>query len=258
MVDCFSVEALWAQQTGEEKSMAAAIWMIIYDLDRAHADRYLQWFNDVHIPEKLARPGYTWAAHYKVIADDDAADSRYVALFGGSDSRVFYHPSPAQIKPSQPPETRQMMSYRSNSNMFILSEEWVFDGDAGSLDTGSLDSSPCINAESISLALFNADGNDENLGAWLVQDYLINSAAAGVTRKLLASTGSARHVVVHEMKPAETPLPETPLPEAPLIAMAPTAMAHASSSDWSAQVSNYLTYPIGAPLVARRVWPGVT
>jgi hypothetical protein len=228
--------------------MAAAIWMIIYDLDRTHSDRYLQWFNEVHIPEKLARPGYTWAAHYQVIADDDSAEPRYIALFGATDSRVFYNPSPAQIKPGQPPETRQMMSYRSNSNMLILAEEWVFDGDSGSLDT-----SPCINAESISLALLNADGNDENLGAWLVQDYLVNSDTAGVTRKLLASTGSVRHVVVHEMEP-----PETPLPEAPMIAMALTAMAHASSSDWSAQVSNYLTYPIGAPLVARRVWPGVT
>ena len=214
--------------------MAAAIWMIIYDLDRTHSAQYLQWFNEVHIPEKLARPGYTWASHYQVIADDDSAEPRYIALFGGSDSHVFYNPSPAQIKPSQPPETRQMMSYRSNSNMFILSEEWIFDGDSGSLEIN-----PCINAESISLALFNANGNDENLGAWLVQDYLVNSAAAGVTRKLLASTGSVRHVVVHE----------TEQPDAPLTAIA-------SSSDWSVQVSDYLDYPAGGPVVARRVWPG--
>jgi len=125
--------------------------------------------------------------------------------------------------------------------MLILSEEWVFDGDSGSLET-----SPCINAESISLALFNANGKDENLGAWLVQDYLVNYAAAGVTRKLLASTGSARHVVVHEMKPAD----------APSIALTLTTMADASSSDWSAQVSDYLDYPAGGPVVARRVWPG--
>ena len=230
--------------------MAAAIWMIIYDLDRTHSDRYLQWFNEVHIPEKLARPGYTWAAHYQVVAGDDSGDtgdSRYVALFGGTDSRVFYNPSPAQIKPNQPPETRQMMSYRSNSNMLILSEEWVFDG-----DNGPLENNGCIGAESISLALFNANENDENLGAWLLQDYLVNSAAAGVTRKFLASTGSARHVVVQQMEP-----PEISRQETPLNAMGLTTMADASASDWSAQVSNYLTYPIGAPLVARRVWPGV-
>jgi hypothetical protein len=214
--------------------MAAAIWMIIYDLDRTHSDRYLQWFNDVHIPEKLARPGYTWAAHYQIIANDDSADSRYIALFGGTDSRVFYNPSPVQIKPNQPPETRTMMSYRSNSEMLILTEEWAIDSDTG------LETSPVISAPSISIALFNANENDENLGAWLVQDYLVNSAGSGVTRKLLASTGAARHVVVQELATDEGPR---------------ISIADTSSSDWSAHVSNYLDYPTGAPLVARRVWP---
>jgi len=212
--------------------MAAAIWMIIYDLDQAHSDRYLQWFNEVHIPEKLARPGYTWAAHYEVITDGDSTGSKYVALFGGTDSRVFYNPSPAQIKPRQSAETRQMMSYRSNSHMLILAEEWVFDSDSGSLET-----SPSINAESISLALFNTNENDENLGAWLVQDYL--NQTAGITRKFLASSGSVRHVVVQEL--AEIPQ---------------KIMADASSTDWSAQVSDYLEYPAGTPLVARRIWTG--
>jgi hypothetical protein len=219
--------------------MAAAIWMIIYDLDRTHSDRYLQWFNDVHIPEKLARPGYTWAAHYQIIANDDSADSRYIALFGGTDSRVFYNPSPVQIKPNQSPETRTMMSYRANSEMLILTEEWVSGDDSGALET-----SPHIIAENISLALFSANENDENLGAWLVQDYLVKSAGSGVTRKFLASTGAARHVVVQELGTDEV------TDEAPRI-----SIADASSSDWSARVSNYLSYPTGAPLVARRVWP---
>ncbi|MDC1286366.1 hypothetical protein N8198_00615 [Gammaproteobacteria bacterium] len=217
--------------------MAAAIWMIVYDLDRTHSARYLQWFNDTHIPEKLARPGYTWAAHYQVVADDSSAASRYVALFGGTDSRVFYNPSPAQIKPGQSPETRKMMAYRANSNMLVLTEEWTFGG-----DTGSLESIPHISAERISLALVNAHDNDENLGAWLVQDYLVNSARAGITRKYLASTGATRHVVVHEFGEDET---------------TGNSFVNASSSDWSAQASNYLSYPAGAPLVARRVWPGV-
>jgi hypothetical protein len=216
--------------------MAAAIWMIIYDLDRAHSARYLQWFNDVHIPEKLARPGYTWAAHYQIIANDVSADSRYIALFGGTDSRVFYNPSPAQIKPNQSPETRTMMSYRANSEMLILTEEWASDGDTG------LETSPLISAPSISLALFNANENDENLGAWLVQDYLVNSAGSGVTRKFLASTGTARHVLVHESGEHENPR---------------ESIVDSSSSDWSAQVSNSLSYPSGDPLVARRVWPEI-
>jgi hypothetical protein len=130
-----------------------------------------------------------------------------------------------------------MMSYRANSEMLILTEEWVLGDDAGALETG-----PQIIAENISLALFNTNENDENLGAWLVQDYLVNSASSSITRKFLASTGAARHVVVQELATDEVPR---------------ISMVDASSSDWSAQVSNYLSYPTGAPLVAHRVWPDV-
>jgi hypothetical protein len=218
--------------------MAAAIWMIIYDLDRTHADRYLRWFDEVHIPEKLARPGYTWAAHYRAVTSGAEERSRYIALFGGTDSRVFYDPSPAQIKPGQPPETRSMMGFRSNSRMLILSEEWAVDGASGAPAT-----SPQISAERISLALFNTSENDENLGAWLVQDYLADSGKTGITRKFLASTGETRHVVVHEM--AGDGIPRD-------------SIVDASASEWSGQVANYVVYPAGAPVSARRVWPGVS
>jgi hypothetical protein len=217
--------------------MAAAIWMIIYDLDRLHGERYLRWFDEVHIPEKLARPGYTWAAHYQAVAGGGADHSRYIALFGGTDSRVFYNPSPAQIKPNQPPETRRMMGYRSNSKMLILSEEWAVD-DLG----GSSAASPRITAERIRLALFNTNENDENLGAWLAQDYLVGCGKTGITRKYLASTGEARHVVVHEMGVDEN---------------LRDSIVDAPASEWSERVSNYVVYPVGAPVVARRVWPGV-
>ena len=40
------------------------LWLIFYDLLPEKEAEYLTWFHDVHIPEKLAREGYTWAAHY--------------------------------------------------------------------------------------------------------------------------------------------------------------------------------------------------
>lgn len=30
------------------------IWLILYGLDKTAEDEYLEWFHDVHIPEKLA------------------------------------------------------------------------------------------------------------------------------------------------------------------------------------------------------------
>ena len=44
--------------------MAASVWQLNYDIAAADRDHYLSWFHDTHIPEKLARPGYRWAAYY--------------------------------------------------------------------------------------------------------------------------------------------------------------------------------------------------
>lgn len=216
--------------------MAAAVWMIIYDLGQADAEAYLQWFDEVHIPEKLARPGYTWAAHYQVVAEPAAERLRYIALFGGTDSRVFYDPSPAQIKPLQPPQTRAMMSCRSNSTMLILAEEWAVDGNRG-LAPGSA----AISAPQINLALFDTGDNDEDLGAWLVQDYLAGPGKVGITRKFLASTGAVRHVLLQESQARE-----------------PTDSLEAASSDWSSRVLGSLIHPAGEPMLARRIWPAIT
>lgn len=42
------------------------IWALWYDVSEADRSEYLEWFHRVHIPEKLSRPGYLWAAHYEL------------------------------------------------------------------------------------------------------------------------------------------------------------------------------------------------
>lgn len=187
--------------------------------------------------KKLARPGYRWAAHYQVIADEGVNDSRYIALFGGTDSRVFYNPSPAQIKPNQSPLTRSMMSHRTNSKMLILAEEWLGHGQVEAADT-----SPSISAESIGLVLFDANENDESLGAWLAQDFRVNSGKSGITRKYLASTGEPRHLLVQELAGDEMPRDR---------------MADGAWWPEAEQIPGYLSYPLGGPITARRVWPEI-
>jgi hypothetical protein len=217
--------------------MTNAIWMISYDLDPTREEEYLQWFDTIHIPEKLARDGYTWAAHYQVVDGQNQPTSRYIALFGGTDSRVFYDPSPAQIKPTQTAETRDMMSCRSASQMLILAAEWAM-GDNG--ERNAIE--PQINADFITLIMCNCTGNDEDFGAWLVQEQaqrdVIDKPA--VQRKYLASTGVAKHVFVQEYYAEHLPRGETIDP---------------AIGDWAARVSEYLSYPLGKPVTARRVWP---
>ena len=49
--------------------MTQAIWTLSYAVDEAQRERYLDWFHGEHIPDKLSRPGYTWAAHYEHAMD---------------------------------------------------------------------------------------------------------------------------------------------------------------------------------------------
>jgi hypothetical protein len=217
--------------------MTSAIWLIMYDLQRAREDEYLEWFHEVHIPEKLARTGYDWASHYRAERGGDG-DAGYIALFGGTATSVFYNPSPAQLKPTQAPETRDMMTCRKNSRSLILSGEWAFDGRGDANE-----SKPAIDAEMIAVALCDTAGNDEDFGAWLVQGHLESIAqdhgCTGV-RKFLASTGGAKHAIIHERSNPAAP---------------PLVFADTENDEWTARVKEYVSHPLGAPKTARRLWP---
>jgi hypothetical protein len=223
--------------------MSNAIWMIIYDLKNVRKDEYLQWFHNVHIPEKLARPGYTWAAHYQVLRDDEEISSNdghigCIALFGGKATSVFYNPSPAQIKPTQSEETRDMMSCRMNSKSLILSEEWASQGQAIVYDIN-----PAISADIISLTLCNADGNDEDFGAWLVQNHLKSACKVKNCirlRKYLASTGAAKHAIIHEHE---------------IFMKSTMEFDGLKNDDWSTRVERYVSYTLDKMKKAIRLWP---
>ena len=53
--------------------MDRGLWAIWYEIADANRAEYLAWFHGVHIPEKLARPGYAWAAHYALAGGDGRA-----------------------------------------------------------------------------------------------------------------------------------------------------------------------------------------
>jgi len=224
--------------------MSDAIWIIMYDLQPTRSTEYLDWFNQVHIPEKLARANYTWASHYQILSDSQATDDgsiSCIALFGSTTTSTFYNPSPAQIKPTQSSETKDMMSCRSNSTSLIVANEWVANGN-GIIGSAS----PIIDARVISVSLCNADGNDENFGAWLVQDHLpliAENQQCTQVRKFLASTGNAHHGIIHEYADS---------------AEIHQGLFHKTSNEWSDQVEGYLTYPLGSPQIAKRLWHSVS
>lgn len=171
--------------------MSQAIWTLMYAIAATDRERYLDWFHGVHIPEKLARPGYTWAAHYEHAIEGSPELSGHVAFFGGESTRVFYDPSPAQLKTRQDALTREMMACRIDGKSVIYAEEWCQDGAAGRCERGS-----AVDAPVIRIACIDAQANDESLEAWCAQEHFSAiGSAPGCTgvRKWLASSGSPRH-----------------------------------------------------------------
>jgi hypothetical protein len=172
------------------------LWLIFYDLLPEKEAEYLTWFHDVHIPEKLAREGYTWAAHYVAEGGGDQGRNRYAALFGGEDSSVFYNPSPEQIKPNQPPETRAMMAIRANPEMFILTREWSRD-QAGP----KTESATTITANNLEVTSFDVEPANQALSSSLIQELwptLREGEGFQALHKFLSSTGSPRHLTLVE------------------------------------------------------------
>ena len=111
--------------------MDHGIWAIWYDIAPEHRAAYLDWFHRVHIPEKLLRPGYSWAAHYEL--GHGGRGAGYVALFGGNSTHTFLNPSPGQLATRQSPETKKFIGMRINAAACILGEEVRIDGPDGEM-----------------------------------------------------------------------------------------------------------------------------
>lgn len=229
-----------------ESGMSTAIWAIIYDLKTDGKDDYLRWFHEVHIPEKLARPGYEWAGHYQVLSQvGQAASSQgsngadgctgYVALFGGSDTSVFLNPSPAQLKPRQTQETKEMMGRRIASRSFIATTEWRYEVEKNE---------PQHAHTAILLMGCDVGPNDEDFGAWCVQELKPRLSVAGFQSgcKLLSACGTVRHAILAGFSSIDVCL----------------AFSHErTQSEWSERVHGYTSHMPGSPISAQRIWPAV-
>ena len=184
--------------------MVASVWLLNYDIVAADRDRYLSWFHDEHIPEKLARPGYRWAAHYEAPASHDAPGlNRYIGMFGGESTKVFLDPSPAQLKLTQTENTRAMMLLRQNPSAAILAHEWSSFATDNTLD-GQSDGQFAgqINEPYIDLLSIEAPQHDERIGGIAAQhlapDFVAQDGAIAC-HKFTNVMGTPRHMMLFEM-----------------------------------------------------------
>jgi hypothetical protein len=222
--------------------MTGAIWALAYEISNDDRETYLDWFHRIHIPEKLARPGYRWAAHFEGSATTPDARS-YIALFGGISTRIFLDPSPAQLKTKQDDLTREMMTRRRNPFATILAHEWRDDGtpSTGNDDRAAAEAihSEAIHSDWLEFLVIDAAGQGEAIGAWTVQTLLPKlqrhnpdaAKTAAITHKLISVTGAPAHILFYETNQAGLADdaaasrfdPPTPILKAPILADMPKA-----------------------------------
>ena len=189
--------------------MTGAIWALAYEISNDDRETYLDWFHRIHIPEKLARPGYRWAAHFEGSASTPDTHS-YIALFGGISTRIFLDPSPAQLKTKQDDLTREMMAQRRKPFATILVHEWS-DSSTPSTSNDRMIAVEPFNSEAIhsdwlDFLVIDAAGQGEAIGAWAVQTLLPKlqkrnpdaAKTAAITHKLISVTGAPAHVLFYE------------------------------------------------------------
>jgi hypothetical protein len=229
--------------------MDRGIWAIEYEIACENASEYLDWFHRVHIPEKLSRPGYLWAAHYEIAPKAGGmggdADKSYLALFGGATAHVFFNPSPGQLLLRQSAETKRMMGMRIRPSASILAEEIRVDGPAAAQRGPGLTAGPVVQMGNYNAA---SPAAEDDLGAWYAQERLpLLAALPGCigARKMLAAAGACKHAILHEFIS----------PEAREQHFVPQEADAHDPGTWMGRVRPQLTHAPRSPLVGRRLWP---
>lgn len=223
--------------------MDHGLWAIWYDIAPEHRADYLDWFHRVHIPEKLSRPGYRWAAHYEL--GHGGRGRGYLALFGGDSTHTFLNPSPGQLATRQSAETRRFIGMRINPAAAILAEEIRIDGpDAATRGPG------LTTAAVVQIGHFDAPSPqvEDDLGGWYAQERfpLLKTLPGHVgTRKLLASVGTYRHAILYEFSSLE--LRERHY--------APLEAQRDDPQTWMGRVVPQLRHAPYSPAVGLRLWP---
>jgi hypothetical protein len=239
------------------------LWVTWYNLAEKDRDAHLAWLHGTYIPQVLKMPGLLHAAHYANAGvppvphlrhTTDAsvpAGNDFILIFGAESAHAFTQGWQAFAKGAAnrqeeglTPEDRRMLAMRAGARACILTEEAKSSGPEAGTRSG-LTLAPCIQIGS-----FNADGCDEELLSWYGDwrfPALSRLPGCVAIRKLVASAGWARHVVLYEFTSFEARAEHLPK----LATMYPEEFA------WTNRFTPKLLHAPQSPVVARRLWPAV-
>lgn len=247
--------------------MTLGIWAVWYDLsnDESIWGKYLDWFHGKHLPGLLSRPGFAWAAHYRIVGGgarmekihdrlarpddpDLGAGTQFLALVGATSPHVFFEPKIVDLEPELSPEAREMLALRQESRTCFFTEEARVTGPE--FGSRSNDSTP---APAIQMGSFRTKtvADEFDLAAWYAQYRLpAMSRMPGcvATRKLVSLAGWAKHSILYEFTSLDAR--ERHFQGHESLALDETV--------WTSKIIGYTIHAPGSPSVGYRLWPEVT
>lgn len=246
--------------------MDHGIWATWYDMDEHNQPEFLEWMHREHLPLVQGRPGYAWAAHYRSDGGGPAMrqmrdsvmvrpqeevgpGTEFLMLVGAPSPHVFLAPSVLQLEQEAPERVRAMLALRRGVRTAIFSEEARVNGPAAAERTPGTTPAPAIQ-----LGSFRVRSVDEefDLGCWYAQYRLPHMAqmpGCVATRKLLCVAGWVKHAILYEFASLEARMVNFEQPHESF-ALDP--------KEWTGRVARYTIHAPGSPMVAARIWPGIS
>lgn len=242
--------------------MDDGIWATWYDLPETGNDDYFAWLHDDYLPQLLHRPGYAWAAHYRVTGggsrmqqihdrlkrpqtDDVPAGTQYLTLIGAASPQVFFKPAAIWKQQDEGGEAGRMLARRIGSRECVFCEQARVDGPEYACSTPGTTPGPAIQMGSFRTA---SVADEYDLGAWYAQYRLpaMSQMPGSIrTRKLLSVAGWARHSVLYEFTSLEARQEHFQNHESLAL----------DEKVWTSKIIGYTIHAPGSPSVASRIWP---
>lgn len=195
------------------------IWATWYDLPEDGEAEYLSWLYGEHIPAALKRPGYLWAAHYrlekrasasaaheaKAFIDDPGLGKggEFILVFGATSAHDFLDPAPDDLLQSYNTRSREMLARREGERTAYFTEIGRVNGPEIAKRGPGLTPAPMIQ-----FGAYRAKdpAYDIDFALWYVHDRLAalrNMKGCFGARKLLSLGGWARHGILYEFDSLE-------------------------------------------------------
>lgn len=80
-----------------------------------HEDRFHEWYDTEHIPDRLVIPGFTAASRYEAVD----AEPRWLVIYEADDLAAFDRPEYVRLKAEPSPRTRTMLASISGFTRYL-------------------------------------------------------------------------------------------------------------------------------------------